>query len=171
MTIATPGWYIDSLTFDAISWMRFVLSFRCAGVDAATGGAPDSLMAAIQKRRLRVLVVDDRADFRVSFALRLTKVYHASVEQAANAQAGIDRLGQEPRVDVILMDVAMTGMAGDEACPAIRAQAPDTHIVLMSAYRDNKKKAEAQRVPFLHKPVKEPALTAILAGCLGDATS
>ena len=52
---------------------------------------------------------------------------------AASAQAAIEQLRKEP-VDVVLTDLMMPGMSGQELLRAVRAVAPETEVVLMTAY-------------------------------------
>jgi CheY-like chemotaxis protein len=65
-----------------------------------------------------VLVVDDEASFREIFSLKLTAAgYH--VETASSGDEGIKKV-KELRPDLVLLDIRMPGMTGEEVLATLR---------------------------------------------------
>ncbi len=75
---------------------------------------------------------------------------------AASGQAALDQLRREP-VDVVLTDLMMPGMSGQELLRAVRAVAPEVEVVLMTAYGTVEAAVEVMKdgaYDFLTKPLK-----------------
>lgn len=65
-----------------------------------------------------ILIVDDTADFREIFSVKLAALgYH--VETAASGEEGIKKI-KALRPTLVLLDIKMPGMGGEEALAAIR---------------------------------------------------
>ena len=67
-------------------------------------------MAPEQIKNIRLLLVDDEADFRSTLAKRLQKRGFAA-QQAGDGEACLALLADH-RMDVVVMDVKMPGMSG-----------------------------------------------------------
>lgn len=80
--------------------------------------------------KLRVLLVDDDASIRESFALLLT-VNDYSVRTAENGLAGLACM-QESLPDIVISDLQMPQMSGYEFLAAVRQQFPEVPRVAMS---------------------------------------
>lgn len=81
---------------------------------------------------VRVLVVDDSTFVRR--AVRRMLSTHETIELVGTAADGVAavRMAKALRPDVVLMDVHMPRMGGMEALERIRAEVPDTAVLLMS---------------------------------------
>jgi two-component system chemotaxis response regulator CheY len=133
-------------------------------------GEEDATSRLREKRR-RVLVVDDEDLFREGLAFKLRNLYNANVEEAETGLIALDKVSAGRAFDLILMDVSMPDIGGDEACKEMRARGVDAPIVLMSAYGENRVLAQALGVPFLDKPFDEAILAQIFLRCGGDEVS
>ncbi len=78
----------------------------------------------------RVLVVDDDAETRHMLGEFLA-THGFDARSAADGGAALRAITQEPP-DVVLLDIAMPGLSGLEALPAIRAIAPDVKVIMVS---------------------------------------
>ncbi len=68
---------------------------------------------------LQILVVDDVAINRVLACALLTRLGH-QVHEADGGQAAIDWLNSHPPVDVMLLDISMPDLNGEEVCRQLR---------------------------------------------------
>ncbi len=102
-----------------------------------------------------VLVVDDEASNLAS----LQKIFereHMRVLVADGAKAALD-LVRRHRVEVVLTDLMMPGVSGVELLRAIKEVAPDTEVVVMTAYGTVETAVQAMRegaYDFVEKPLK-----------------
>ncbi len=109
--------------------------------------------------RATLLLVDDEPANLDSLERIFSREGHR-VLLAASAQAAIEQLRKEP-VDVVLTDLMMPGMSGQELLRAVRAVAPETEVVLMTAYGTVEAAVAAMKdgaYDFLTKPLKRHAV-------------
>lgn len=89
-----------------------------------------------QNRVIRVLLADDHALVREGTRRLLeTESDVLVIAEAASGEEAIDA-AQRMRPDIAIMDIAMPGMTGIEATRAIKAQCPETAVLILSAYDD-----------------------------------
>jgi two-component system, NarL family, response regulator DesR len=83
---------------------------------------------------VRVLIADDNFDMRL--LVRATLGGDVRVDVVAEAEDGLDALTafRESRPDVCVLDYRMPGLTGLEAAGEILAEAPETRVLLFSAY-------------------------------------
>lgn len=83
---------------------------------------------------IRVVVADDVDDLR--FLLRIEFEANGGFEVVGEAATGSQALKvvAEQRPDVLVLDLDMPNMTGFEALPFLRAQNPDTLVVVYSAF-------------------------------------
>ena len=101
----------------------------------------------------RVLVVDDESDTRALIDEVLTDEGY-EVDQCANGEEALRVMG-ERKFDLILADIKMPGMSGMELLVQARAMAPDTQVVIMTAYASPASVRQAwhdQAFDYLFKP-------------------
>jgi diguanylate cyclase (GGDEF)-like protein/PAS domain S-box-containing protein len=82
---------------------------------------------------LRVLLADDREGIRATLRIALDIEPGFRVVGEAASGAETIRMAGELNPDLIVLDVAMPGMNGIQALPALRAVAPGATIVLLTA--------------------------------------
>ena len=93
--------------------------------EAIAGGAP-----------LRIAVIDDHTLFRRGLiSLLAREPGFAVVAEAADGFEGIKVVGAT-RPDVVLLDLNMPGISGIEAIGAIRKEAPEAQIVMLTVSED-----------------------------------
>ena len=86
--------------------------------------------------KAKLLVVDDHAFMRVAINAILTSDSSLEVVgEAKDGQEAIERC-RELRPDLILMDVAMPKVNGLEATRNIKAQSPETSVLILTAHAD-----------------------------------
>lgn len=91
-------------------------------------------MAGVSTDVARVLIVDDKADIRALLATRLRlEPSFDVVGEAANGAEAIARVG-ELGPHVMILDLQMPVMSGEEVIPILRSLAPLLRILVFSAY-------------------------------------
>ncbi len=118
-------------------------------------------------RALRVLLVDDHKIVREGLESMLVEERDIEIiGQAGNGREAID-LAHELQPDVVVMDVAMPVMGGDEATRQIKQHLPDTRVVALSMF-DDARIAERMRragaATYLLKTAPSEELLAAIRG-------
>jgi DNA-binding NarL/FixJ family response regulator len=81
--------------------------------------------------RPTVLLVDDHAGFRFQARALLEDEGYEVVGEAADGVAGL-AAARDLRPDIVMLDIQLPGVDGIEVARQLRAQAPETSIVLIS---------------------------------------
>uniref|UniRef100_I2Q5N1 Response regulator with CheY-like receiver, AAA-type ATPase, and DNA-binding domains n=1 Tax=Desulfovibrio sp. U5L TaxID=596152 RepID=I2Q5N1_9BACT len=81
---------------------------------------------------IRVLIVDDEERFRDTLAKLLTR-HGFAVRTAGGGQEALALLGDAP-ADVIVLDVKMPGLSGQEALPLLRAACPEAEVLILTGH-------------------------------------
>ena len=102
------------------------------------------------KRPLRLLVVDDHEVVRQGLVALLDRREGFQVVAEAGSVAESIEMAQRYQPDLVVMDVRLPDGSGIEACRDIRAEHPQTRVVMLTSYPD-----------------EEAVLSAIVAGASG----
>jgi two-component system response regulator HydG len=117
----------------------------------------------------RVLVVDDQRNMRATTAIVLRAAGHA-VEEAEDGAAALRRV-QAETYDVVLTDLRMPGVDGMDVLREARRLAPETQVIVMTAYGTVESAVEAMRLgacDVLAKPFREDELLVRVSKALED---
>jgi two-component system response regulator HydG len=109
--------------------------------------------------RLRVLVVDDDAAIREALSRTLEK-FGYEVVLAEDGQAGLDRL-RESEIHIVLADLQMPRLSGQELLKAAKAIAPDVEVIVITGHGTVEDAVEAMKegaYDFITKPFKRVQL-------------
>jgi two-component system response regulator DevR len=106
--------------------------------------------AAAPSRVFRILVVDDHEVVRQGLVALLDRRESFQVVAEAGTVAEAIEQAQRVRPDIVIMDVRLPDGSGIEACREIRAELPETRIVMLTSFPD-----------------EEAVLSAIVAGASG----
>ena len=121
-----------------------------------------------------ILVVDDEEMVRRLACTALTS-YGYQVLEARNGQDALDVLAAAAVLPaLVILDLAMPVMGGDELVPILERKFPGLKVVLTSGYpeEDARKGFSASSVAgFLQKPYTVQALTGIISQTLGVAST
>ena len=111
-----------------------------------------------------MLVVDGDEALRDAVSLQLRNLGYASLE-AGDAAAAIQLFLDGNKIDLLLTEAAVPGMACAELIDAARALKPDLPFIVMSNRLDA---ARAARPDCLRKPFRIEQLKEKLDAALGD---
>ena len=141
----------------------------------ATGSAK-----ILSQYRGRILIVEDNPVNQMVLSNMLMDICpHATLEIKDDGKQAYDRYMQEQNMDLILMDIGMPVLAGDEATDLIRAfendiQLPAIPIIAVTAYlyeEDKTRFFEKGMNDVLAKPIESLALEQMLGKWLATQTS
>ena len=140
---------------------------------------PQLALAGMPVSRLRVLVVDDQAETRLTLRSLLRSLDVGSeppggidvAEDGTQALAAVQAaLAEDHPYDLVLLDWVMPGMDGKAVMAELRRMAPRLEIVVASAYGLDSLRISAMQAGasgFLNKPILPEGLRAMLARLLG----
>ncbi len=94
---------------------------------------------------VRVLVVDDSGFMRKRIVEELRAQGHAVVGEARNGNEAVD-MYRSLKPDLVTMDITMRDKDGITAAREILGEDPRARIVFLTILKDEKYKAEAQRI-------------------------
>ena len=119
----------------------------------------------------RALVIDDDEPVRL-VATGLLQSVGASVHSAPDGRAGIEAFRANPAAfDVVLLDLLMPGLSGEETLKILRTIRPDVRVLIISGFSetDVMQHLAGDRGPFLflRKPFNRGALVVALRELLG----
>jgi two-component system cell cycle sensor histidine kinase/response regulator CckA len=148
-----------------------VLFPSAAGDEAsARGRSPSSPLSQAPSERRRVLIVDDEEAVRELATQVLGDAYE--VETASDGVAALERYKSGgPRVDLVVLDLTMPRMSGEETFRALQALDPKVRVVLSSGYNQHDASSRfggRGLAGFLQKPYRARDLLDVVASGLAD---
>jgi two-component system cell cycle sensor histidine kinase/response regulator CckA len=120
-----------------------------------------------------ILVIDDEETVRNVARIALERCGY-EVIAAEDGQKGVDLFAQTPdAISLILLDMAMPGLSGEETLRRIRAIRPDTPVVVSSGFgeSDARSKFGDGISAFLQKPYTAKQLGAEIVSILRGAAA
>src|SRR5690242_4173778 len=88
---------------------------------------------------MKLLLVDDHVLFREGVALLLRSLEpNVEILEAGSCEAALERMQQDPSVDIVLMDLHLPGASGLDAIRALRDRYPELPIVAVSSSEDKR---------------------------------
>jgi len=103
----------------------------------------------------KILTIDDETDFvaiiKNYFSLRGYEVF-----TAVRGVAGLE-IVQKEKPDVVLIDLKLPGIDGDQVIPQIKKLNPNSKVIMITAYKDEgqtkKRVIEAGAYGYFEKPI------------------
>ena len=118
----------------------------------------------------RVLIAEDDHHLRNLFAGVLEGAGFV-VEQAADGDQALDATSRSCP-DLLLSDLVMPGLTGDELARKVRERCPATILVFMSGFSEEElHHMDIKQVVFLPKPISPHDLVATLRRLLGGGAA
>ncbi|MGE0371148.1 MAG: response regulator [Gammaproteobacteria bacterium] len=118
---------------------------------------------------IQILVIDDDPSARDLLASTLRTIGYPRVHTAAD-QAAAEHMLKKTRIDVVFLDIELSGENGFEVMLALKQEAPQIGIVMVSAHStmDNVKQAIKQGARgFVVKPYSLAKVKDVMAQFAG----
>lgn len=111
-----------------------------------------------------VFIVDDEKNICLVLA-QVLEPLGLKIETATSGQAALDRLN-DPKIDLLLLDIRMPGIDGMEVLRRFRKSRPEVRVIMMTAYGTVDLAVEAMKAgaadfiqkPFTPKEIRELVL-------------
>lgn len=146
----------------------FRLFFPAAQATAVPIPAPTKVSTA--PLQAFVLVIDDETMVREAVA-DILGLRNIQVIQAEDGQAGLQAFqAHQDKIQLVLLDLSMPGLSGEETCVALRQINPRVKIILSSGYSQSEiseRHADLDVTAFLQKPYSAEALLKMTETYLG----
>lgn len=113
--------------------------------------------------KMNIMIVDDEVIIRESFSHWFQKSGHL-IETAASGGDALEKL-QKIAFDVLFVDIKMPGMSGLEVLEKVKAEYPDTCVVIITAFGTIETAVDAMKLgaaDYLLKPFKPQQLTLVM---------
>ncbi|MBD3333161.1 response regulator [candidate division GN15 bacterium] len=81
----------------------------------------------------KILLVDDEQTFRQNLADRL-KMRDYAVVDVGTGEEGIQAIRQDPDIDVVVLDLKMPGMPGDQVLKEMKAFRPELQVIMLTGH-------------------------------------
>jgi DNA-binding NtrC family response regulator len=121
----------------------------------------------------KVLIVDDQASIRLIAEETLSATgYDVTVAASADEALTLART-QTDRYDVLVTDIGLPGIPGDELADLLLAESPDLRVVYISGLKSSAEPRgsfERHAITFLEKPFPLQALAAAVEHVLAGRT-
>ncbi|MBM3310870.1 MAG: response regulator [Candidatus Aminicenantes bacterium] len=120
-----------------------------------------------QQAKPRILVVDDELTVCKSIRQALVQETY-EVEMALSGEEAL-RKEAEKHYDVLIVDLMMPGLSGMDLLKSLKAQDPDSKIIMVTGYPTMKNTVQAMQLgafDFLPKPFLPSDLRGIVARAL-----
>ncbi|MBN1408740.1 MAG: response regulator [Calditrichaceae bacterium] len=116
----------------------FTIYWPVAGDEKVTSVKEDT-SAVVAKRKATVLVVEDDENVRELACSFLNSLGYdvLEAEDGLKAMEIVNKNNKIEKIDVLLTDIVMPGMRGDELADRIKKMRPEIEIILTSGYTDS----------------------------------
>lgn len=131
----------------------------------SSGLSEGSGAAGIKHRENPLILIAEDNELNYAFLSFVFKASGRNHIRAANGKEVVDICRQNPDISLVLMDIKMPVMNGDEATRLIRTFRPDLPIIATTAYAqtgDENRFLEAGCTDYIPKPIKKEILLELI---------
>ncbi|TCS61333.1 bacteriohemerythrin [Varunaivibrio sulfuroxidans] len=160
-------WLLEHIMGEDVSYRRHCVD----NIDARTQATEMAFLVPTKNLEdLRVMLVDDSANFRALIKTILHAVGVRNLDLVGDAQEAITRLTRRP-VDIVFCDWVMDGMNGSEFAYKVHQMALPTKVVLMTGYSIDilqERSTQTGVSAFLEKPIQARQLLEMITSTLRE---
>jgi YesN/AraC family two-component response regulator len=122
--------------------------------------------------RQMVLIVDDEGSIRATLVKFLKSIGVQEILEAANGQEALEKVGANPQIKLIIMDLKMPVMDGLQTLEKIRAVNAQVKVAILTGYPFYEQADQAVKklgtIDFITKPVDLDYLERIVSLALSE---
>lgn len=116
---------------------------------------------------LKILIIEDVQEL-VSYHLKWMRLQNIDTIYSLNGVDGLKLLQEHPDTDLVILDLKLPDMPGNEVFDKLREISPELPVIISSGYENMLGDFhDAHKVAILNKPFYQPALEEIIAGLTG----
>ena len=144
------------------SEFKFTIPIKNSG-KSMSHDAIDITKPKSTKKPLILIAEDDESNYKY-LAVVLKSTGHNHIH-ALNGKEAVDFCRQNPEISIVLMDIKMPVMNGDEATKQIRVFRPELPIIAITAYAqtgDEHRFLEAGCNDYIAKPIKKEKILSLI---------
>ena len=137
-------------------------------VTAIRAALPANLRISGQMDRASILVADDEEDIRTVLS-ELLKPRGYKISFAKNGLETLERIQQDPSIQIVMLDVSMPMMGGMEALNQIMSRDPHPNVIMLTALADREIARQAMKIgafDYILKPFDFAVIETSIAACL-----
>jgi PAS domain S-box-containing protein len=136
--------------------------------EAEPDGAPRQAMEQVRRGTETILLVEDESDVRRLTAEMLTRQGYVVIEAASGPDAVRIWEHHNEIIDLVLTDVVMPKMSGQELAALLKESRQDLRVMYMSGYTDDvvARHGGLERAVFLQKPFTSDTLARMVRAVL-----
>jgi len=134
---------------DLSAKIRATLSARRSAAPAANPEAAPAPAARPSGRPRRILLVEDEVVLRMSTTDMLERL-DCFVSGVGSGEQALELLGRGASYDLLVTDLGLPGMSGEELAAQVRASYPGLPVIIASGY--GRAAGQAEGVQFISKP-------------------
>lgn len=152
----------------------FQLVFPLAAVKSSVPTEPSLPAIPVPQTQLLILLVDDEDVVRRSAGRVVRQSGHRVIFARSGKEALRIYTETQPRPDLVLMDLNMPGMTGDQAFKELKALDPQAPVVFVSGYWDGALERELRgmgALGFVQKPYEAATLRDAIVQAMTAQTS
>ncbi len=163
--IVTQNWGRVEVGSEPGRGARFVIELPVAGEKQGLVGQSRAEGDSRSGLEAELLVVEDQAEVR-RFVAEVLRGAGCRVHEAEDAKEALQIAETEDRLDLLLTDVSMPGMDGEELARELTRRLPGLRVLLMSGYS---RREQALEWPVLAKPFAPERLVEEVRRALGGS--
>jgi DNA-binding NtrC family response regulator len=163
---------LDTLNVDTIvdrsSGLEALVAAIRASLPAIRASLPADLRMGGQPGRPGILICDDEDEIR-KVLLEFLEIRGYVLSSAKNGLEALERLQQDPSIQMVLLDVSMPVMAGMDALKEIMNRDPHPSVIMLSGIADREIARQAIKVgafDYILKPFDFAAIESSVNACL-----
>ena len=154
---------VDKIVDRSSGWEALVSAIRTA--------LPAEMSGSSQTGGVSALICDDEDEIRTVLS-EFLKGRGYNVSMASNGQEALEKLAQNPAIQIVLLDLSMPVMGGMEVLNQVMSRDPHPSVIMMTAIADREIARQAMKIgafDYILKPFDFAAIESSIGACLSHS--